>query len=387
MLFSIALMLLIGFICSGLFQKMNLPGLLGMMLAGICLGPHVLDLLSEDLLYVSDDLRKIALIIILVRAGLSLDLKDLKVVGRPALLLSFLPASLEILAFTCLSPLIFNMTYLEGALLGSVIAAVSPAVIVPRMLLMLEKGQGTRKKIPQLIMASASVDDIFVIILFSSFMTLSKGQVLAMPIVLQLPLSLVVGLVLGLGLGLIIHQLFKTFALKDTSKVLWLLSVSFLMVELEKHIPLASLLSVMVMAMTLLRLAPDLSQKLKVKFANLWVGAEIVLFVLVGAAVPLAPLKSIGLLGLVIIVLALMARLIGVVISLKGAPFTLKEKGFCVFAYMPKATVQAALAPLPLAAGLDIGSQVLTLGVLSIFITAPLGAIAIDHLKYHWIEA
>lgn len=386
MLFSLAIMVIVGFLFSGLFKKIQLPGLLGMMLTGILLGPFVLNLLSKDLLFISDDLRKIALIIILIRAGLSLDLKDLKIVGRPAFFMSFLPATLEITAFTFLGPIFFNMTYLEGAILGTVIAAVSPAVIVPRMLQMLEEKQGTKKKIPQLIMASASVDDIFVIILFTGFMTLKKGQDLSTPLWLQLPMSLILGLGFGLLTGFVLTLIYKKVQMRDTTKVLVLLSVSFLLHTLEKYFTVASLLSVMVMAMVLLKTSPDLSHQLKSKFSNLWVGAELILFVLVGAAVPLSPLKTIGLTGILLILIALVFRLVGVILSLRSTNFTLKEKGFCLFAFMPKATVQAALAPLPLAAGLAIGQDVLTLGVLSIFITAPLGAIAIDHLKTPWLD-
>ena len=381
MLLSMALIFVLGFILSAMFQKIHLPGLLGMMIAGMVLGPYGLNILSQDLLYISNDLRKIALIIILIRAGLSLDIQDLKIVGLPAFLMSFLPATFEIIAFTLLSPIFFNMSYLEGAILGTVIAAVSPAVIVPRMLKMLEKKEGTSKKIPQLIMASASVDDIFVITLFTGFMAMAQGKAMALPIGFQVVISILSALLVGILSGFLLGHLFKKFKRRESMQVLLLLSFSFILVSLEKYYLISGLLAIMIMAMTYLKRDPKGAYLLKSKFSNLWVGGELILFALVGAAVPLSPLKTIGFTGFIIITLALVARILGVTISLTTTSFKNKEKVFCVFAFMPKATVQAALAPLPLVAGLDIGQTVLSLGVLSIFLTAPLGAILIDQLK------
>lgn len=386
MLLSMAFIFVLGFILSALFQKIRLPGLLGMMIAGMVLGPYGLNLLSQDLLNISNDLRKIALIIILIRAGLSLDIHDLKVVGLPAFLMSFIPATFEILVFTFLSPFFFNMTYLEGAILGTVIAAVSPAVIVPRMLTMLEKNQGTSKKIPQLIMASASVDDIFVITLFTGFMATAQGKAMAIPIGLQVVISIVSAITVGILSGYLLGHLFKKFKRRESIQVLLLLSLSFILVALEKYYLISGLLAIMIMAMTYLKKDPKGAYLLKSKFSNLWVGGELMLFALVGAAVPLASLKTIGFTGFIIITLALVARIIGVAISLRPTLFNKKEKLFCIFAFMPKATVQAALAPLPLVAGLAIGQTVLSLGVLSIFLTAPIGAILIDRLKEKFLD-
>lgn len=382
MLTSLAFLFLLGLLLGYFFRKINLPSLLGMLIAGILLGPYGFDLLDDSLLSISPDLRKLALVIILTRAGLALDLKDLKKVGRPAILMSFVPACFEIAGITLLAPLFLKISYLEAALMGTVVAAVSPAVIVPKMLILMEKGFGKRKGIPQLIMAAGAVDDVFVIVLFTAFTGLLSGGKVEASDFFQIPLSIITGLGIGILTGWILSVYFKKFRLRDSVKVIILLSISFLLMALEAGldgiVPVSGLLAVMSVSGTLYQTYPVLAKRLSSKFSKLWVGAEIFLFVLVGATVDIKYALIAGIAAVIVILLALLVRTSGVFLCLVKTPLNMKERLFCAFAYMPKATVQAAIGGIPLALGLPCGNIVLTVAVLAILITAPLGAFAID---------
>jgi NhaP-type Na+/H+ or K+/H+ antiporter len=379
-----------GFSLSGIFNRLKLPGLLGMILTGIVLGPYVLNLISEDILNISAELRQIALIIILTRAGLAIDIADLKKVGRPAILMCFVPATFEIVAVTLLAPLLLDVTTLEAAIMGTVLAAVSPAVIVPRMLHLMESGYGKDKSIPQLIMAGASVDDIYVIVLFTAFMGMYGGNGFDASALINVPIAIVLGLLLGVIAGLILVQVFKKLHIRDTVKVLILLSTAFLFVTLEAflkpYLPVSGLLAVMALGATLLKTYEVLAKRLKGKFSKIWVGAEILLFVLVGAAVNIHYLFIAGFSAVLLILFALFIRVIGVNVSLLNTKLTIKERLFCSIAYLPKATVQAAVGAIPLAAGVTAGDTILTVAVLAIMITAPLGAIGIDNTYKTWLK-
>ncbi|NDL66571.1 cation:proton antiporter [Anaerotalea alkaliphila] len=382
MLFSLSLILLLGLSLGGILNRLRVPGLLGMIFTGILLGPYALDLISPDILNISGDLREIALIIILTRAGMSIDLKDLKRVGRPALLMCFVPATFEILAVTLLAPLLLPVTRLEAAILGSVLAAVSPAVIVPRMLHLMETGYGKDKSIPQLVMAGASVDDIYVIVLFTAFMGMHQGAGFSTSTLVQVPVAILVGLGSGILAGLILVRIFRRLHMRDTIKVLVLLSTSFLLVTLETFleptVPMSGLLAVMALGGTILEAYGVLAKRLMGKFGKIWVGAEILLFVLVGAAVDIRYLAGAGFLSVLLVFSALLLRVAGVCASLLGTRLNFRERLFCSIAYVPKATVQAAIGALPLAAGVAAGNTILTVAVLAILVTAPLGAIGID---------
>ena len=383
MLFSLSLILILGFSLSGIFNRLRLPGLLGMILTGIILGPYVLNLISPDILDISSDLREIALIIILTRAGLNIDIKDLKKVGRPAILMCFVPALFEITAVTLLAPLFFNISYIEAAIMGSVLAAVSPAVIVPRMIHLIDSGYGKDKSIPQLIMAGASVDDIFVIVLFASFMGMYGGEGFNPTSLLLVPVSIISGMGLGIISGFIFVKVFKAIHVRDTVKVLIMLSIAFLFVSLEDFIkpyfPVSGLLAVMAFSATILSTYEVLAKRITGKFSKIWVAAEVLLFVLVGAAVDISYLKGAGIASIVFILSALVFRIVGVNVSLLGTSLDKKERIFCSIAYLPKATVQAAIGAVPLAAGVGAGNLILTVAVVAILISAPLGAIGVDN--------
>ena len=382
MLTSIAYILLFGLFFGTVFKKMKLPSLLGMILTGILLGPHVLNWIDLSILNISADLRQIALVIILTRAGLTLDLEDLKKVGRPAFFMCFVPALLEITGAILLGTLLFHISVLDAALIGSVIAAVSPAVVVPRMINLIEKGYGKKHAIPQLILAGASVDDVIVIVIFSSLCTLSSAQSFSWISFIQIPVSIVLGLLTGVLCGCVLIQFFKKFHMRDSVKILILLSFSFLLIELENQLkgilPLSGLLGIMSLSLTIHQRYSILSQRLSVKYNKLWIGAEILLFVLVGCAVNIQYALSTGALGILFILGALVFRMIGVMISVTHTSLTFKERLFCMIAYTPKATVQAAIGSIPLTMGLPVGELCLTVAVLSILISAPLGAFGID---------
>lgn len=382
MLFSLALVFLFGLLLGSLFDKLKLPSLLGMLITGIVLGPYVFNLIDPTILNISTDLKQIALIIILTRAGLALDIKDLLKVGRPAILMCFLPACFEIVGMLLFAPKLLGISLLEAAILGTVIAAVSPAVIVPKMLKLLESGYGKGKSIPQLIMAGASVDDVFVIVLFTAFISLASGGEITAAHFITIPTSIVFGLLGGIILGLLLSFVFKKIHIRDSGKVIILLNISFLLVTLEHaitgNIGFSGLLAVMSMGAALQKNNIQLAKRLSSKFSKLWVGAEILLFVLVGASVNIQYALSSSLIALLLILLVLIFRMAGVYVCMLKTKLNCKERLFCMVAYMPKATVQAAIGSIPLAMGLACGNIVLTVTVVSILVTAPLGAFIID---------
>lgn len=382
MLLSIALMLLTGMAAGWLCGKLKLPRLLGMILTGILLGPYVLDLVDSSLLGISADIRKIALIIILTRAGLTLNIEDLKEVGRPAILMCFLPATAELLGMILLAPKLLGLSILESAILGAVVAAVSPAVVVPKMLRLMEEGYGTEQGIPQLILAGASVDDVFVIVLFTTFTGLAQGQGISAMSFVNVPVSILLGIGLGGLLGFFLAKFFAKVHIRDSAKVLILLSVFFVLVTVEDRmttvITFSALIAVMFTGISLQKYRKTVAQRLSVKFNKLWVGAEILLFVLVGTTVNIRYAASAGA-GMIILIGAVLCfRMVGVFLCLLGTKLTMRERLFCMFAYTPKATVQAAIGGIPLAMRLSCGNIVLTVAVLAILITAPLGAFLID---------
>lgn len=382
MLTSLAYIFLGGLLLAALANKLKLPSLIGMIAAGIILGPYALNLLDDSILGISADLRRLALVIILTRAGLSLNIKDLKTVGRPAILMCFVPACLEILGVILIAPKLFNVTILEAAIMGSVLAAVSPAIIVPRMIKLLDEGYGAKKSIPQMILAGASVDDVFVVVLYTAFTGLATGSSVSATSFIQIPISIIMGVLVGVAVGMILIKYFKAFHLRDSIKVIIILSVSFLLLEcetrLENIIPMSGLLAIMSMGITIKQLYSDLAVRMSNKYNKLWVGAEIILFVLVGAIVNLKYVKVAGVIAAIVVIGAMAFRMVGVFLCMLGTKLEKKERLFCMIAYTPKATVQAAIGGMPLAMGLACGEKVLTVAVLSILITAPFGAICMD---------
>lgn len=384
MLTSIAIILLFGLLVGWIFSKMKLPSLLGMIIVGIVLSSHCLNLVDDSILTISGDLRQIALVIILTRAGLSLNFSDLKKVGRPAILMCFVPACIEMIGTIIFAPLLLGVSFLDAAIIGSVIAAVSPAVVVPRMIKLIEDGYGTDKSIPQLILAGASVDDVFVIVVFTALTTLaSTGEVSAISFI-QIPTSILLGVLLGGVLGTILVWFFRRFHIRDSVKVLIILSVSFLLLELQNRlegiVPVSGLLAIMSVGVIINQKYDVLAKRLSVKYNKLWLGAEIFLFVLVGIAVDLKYALEAGVVVILLVSLALVFRMMGVAISLVKTKLNKKERLFCAVAYTPKATVQAALGTVPLAMGLLCGEIVLAVAVISILLTAPFGAICVDNL-------
>lgn len=388
MLTSLALIFLAGLAMAALCSLLRLPRIIGMLFTGILLGPYVLGLLDPSILAISADLRQMALIIILIKAGLSLDLGDLRRVGRPAVLMSFLPASFEILAYILFAPMLLGITRLEAAVMGAVLGAVSPAVVVPRMVRLMEEGRGTREGVPQLILAGASCDDVFVIVLFSAFTGMAQGGSVNLAEFVGIPVSICTGILLSLAVGWLLCRFFdlawnRGLPVRGSMKVLIVLGISFLLVAaedwLEGILPLSGLLAVMSMACAL-RLwgVSSVTDRLSEKFGKLWIAAEVLLFVLVGAAVDIRYTLQAGAAAVVMILLALCVRAVGVLLALAGTRLDWKERLFCVIAYLPKATVQAAIGSVPLAMGLPCGALVLSVAVLAILITAPLGAIGID---------
>lgn len=382
MLFSIALILVIGMSLGWICKKIKLPSLIGMLATGIILGPYVLNLLDGSILEISAQLRKIALIIILTRAGLGLDLSGLKKLGRPAVLMCFVPATFELVGVLLLAPKLMGLTLLEAAVLGAVLAAVSPAVVVPRMVKLMEEGYGVEEGIPQLILAGASVDDVYVIVLFSTFIGMMQGEGASLIRFVNIPVSIFLGIVIGLGIGVLLALFFQKFHVRDTSKVLILLSISFLLVTVEDHLTTAitfsALIAIMFIGIGLKNKSEIRAERLSAKYGKLWVGAEVFLFVLVGATVNIGYLGKVGLSALVMIVGALMFRMLGVYACLLGTKVQKKERLFAMMAYTPKATVQAAIGGIPLSLGFACGDTVLTVAVLAIVLTAPVGAFLID---------
>lgn len=382
MLMSISLMLLMGMFLGWICKKLKLPSLLGMMLTGVILGPYVLNLIDLSILNISADLRKIALIIILTRAGLTLDLNDLKKVGRPAVLMCFLPATFEILGMIVLAPKLFHISMLEAAVIGSVVAAVSPAVIVPKMIKLIDEGYGVNNSIPQLILAGASVDDVFVIVLFAAFTGLAQGKQISVMSFVNIPISICLGIAIGLLSGFLLAQFFMRVHIRDTAKVIIFLSISFALVTAEDSltsvITFSALIAVMFMGIAMQKYRKEVSSRLSLKFNKLWVCAEILLFVLVGATVDLHYVTTSAVSAVLLIFGVLCFRMLGVFLCMLRTKLSLKERLFCMLAYIPKATVQAAIGGIPLSMGLNCGKIVLTIAVMAILITAPLGAFLIE---------
>lgn len=388
MLTSLAFIFLAGLAMAGICQQLKIPRIIGMLAVGILLGPSVLNLLDPSILMISADLRKMALIIILLKAGLSLNIADLKKVGRPAIMMSFVPASFEILGFVLLGPVLLGLSVIEAAVMGAVLAAVSPAVVVPRMVQLMETKYGTEKSIPQMIMAGASCDDIFVIVLFTTFAGMAQGGSAGIGDFVGIPVSIVLGILLGAAVGWLTGRFFETAyahrqCVRNSMKVIILLGLSFLLVSvetwLEGIVPVSGLLAVVSMAAVLKMSSVDfVSKRLSEKFGKLWLAAEVILFVLVGAAVDIRYTLVAGPAAVLLILLALVFRSVGVTICMLGTKLNFRERLFCVIAYLPKATVQAAIGSVPLSMGLACGNMVLSVAVLAIIITAPLGAFGID---------
>lgn len=394
MLLSLALIFLCGMILGKIFSLLKLPSLLGLIITGIILGPYCLNLLDNSILSISADLRELALIIILTRAGLNLDIEDLKKVGRPAVLMCFVPASFEIIGMVLIAPKLFDITLLEAALMGSVVAAVSPAVLVPKMLKLMEEKYGTNKSIPQLLMAGASVDDIFVIVLFASFTSLVKGGSVSALDFVKIPTSIIFGLLAGILIAFVLAKFFTKFHIRDSAKVVIILSISFIFVTIENSISklfggiigFSGLLAVMSTGAYLKSKKAELAKRLSLKYSKLWVAAEIMLFVLVGAAVNINYALNTGLTGIILIFGALIFRMLGVLVSLIKTKLNKKERIFSMMAYCPKATVQAAIGSIPLSLGFASGEIILTIAVLAILITAPLGAFGIEFFYKKLLE-
>lgn len=390
MLLSIAMILLVGMSMGWICKKIHLPSLLGMIVTGIVLGPHALNLIDGSILNISSELRRIALIIILTRAGLSLDFNDLKKVGRPAVLMCFVPACFEMAGMILLAPKVLGISILDAAIMGAVVAAVSPAVIVPKMLKLMEEGYGVKQGIPQMILAGASVDDVFVIVMFTVFTGLEQGNHISAVSFINIPVSIAVGALAGFLIGILFAKYFEKIHIRDTSKVIILLCVSFLLVTFEDKfasvIPFASLIAVMTIGIALQQKRKIVAERLSVKFNKLWVGAEVMLFVLVGATVDIQYAVSAGIATVVLIFAVLVFRMLGVFLCLLKTKLTVKERLFCMAAYMPKATVQAAIGGVPLAMGLSCGNIVLTVAVTAILITAPLGAFLIELTYKKWLK-
>ena len=384
MLTSLSLIFLVGLVMGAICQKLKLPRIIGMLVTGIVLGPYILDFLDPSILSISADLRKMALIIILIKAGLSLDLKDLKKAGRSAILLSFIPASCEIIGYILLAPVILGINHAEAAVMGAVLAAVSPAVVVPRMVMLIEKRYGTDKAIPQMILSGASCDDIFVIVLFTTFLNVAQGGKANVMDFVNIPVSIILGIILGIVTGLWLYLFFETsyarkHTVRNSMKVIIVLGFSFLLIAIEGKVSVSGLLAVVAMACTLkFKCVPAVSARLSEKFGKLWLAAEVILFVLVGAAVDIRYTLKAGLPALLMILTALIFRAAGVLLCTVKTNLTWKERLFCIIAYLPKATVQAAIGSVPLAARLACGQIVLSVAVLAIIVTAPLGALGID---------
>lgn len=388
MLTSLALIFLVGFAMASIFQKLKLPRIVGMLLTGILLGPHMLNLLQDSILSISGELRQMALIVILIKAGLSLNLNDLKKVGRPAVMMAFVPATFELLAFVIFAPMILGINRIDAAVMGAVLAAVSPAVVVPRMVMLMEEKYGTKKSIPQMILAGASCDDIYVIVLFSSFVSMAQGGQANWGDFLNIPVSIVLGVALGAIVGYLLSLFFEMaythgHYIRNTMKVILILAISFALMAIETALkPIVSvsgLLAIVSMACVLKIKSPVIvSSRLSNKFGKLWIAAEVILFVLVGAAIDIRYTLNAGLTAVLMIFVALVIRSIGVFLCLVKTPLNGKERLFCIIAYLPKATVQAAIGSVPLAMGLPCGQIVLSVAVLAILITAPLGALGMD---------
>lgn len=396
MLASLSLIILVGLAMAAIANKMKLPRIIGMLITGIVLGPYVLNLLDSTILSISTELRQIALIIILIKAGLSLDLSDLKKVGRPAVLMSFVPATFEIIAYTIFAPIIFDISHIDAMVMGAVLGAVSPAVVVPRMVNLIEQKYGTKKGIPQMILAGASCDDIFVIVLFTTFTNMALGGHATIKDFANVPISIILGILIGAISGYLVALFFKMAYernryVRNSMKVIIILGVSFALMTVESllknYIAISGLLAVVAMACVVKIMSISyVSKRLSEKMGKLWLAAEVVLFVLVGAAVDIRYTLAAGLPALALIFIALSIRAIGVYVCMIGTTITMQERIFCIISYLPKATVQAAIGAIPLAMGVSSGQLILSVAVLGILITAPLGAIGIDLTYQKFLE-
>lgn len=374
MLLSFAIIFLVGLSSAAVFEKIGLPRIIGMLGVGIIVSPYVFDLLDPSILGISSELRQIALIIILIKAGLSLNLSDLKKVGRPAVLMSFVPACCEIVGYVIFAPILLGVNRIEAAVMGAVLSAVSPAVVVPRMVRLIEEKYGTQKSIPQMILAGASCDDIFVIVLFSTFVTMAQGVSARAVDFLNIPISIVLGVLLGLLAGFAVYFIFEKFyqhnrKIRNSTKVIVLLGTSFLLMSIESlvknYVAVSGLLAVVAMACVVKMKAENfVSVRLSEKFGKLWIAAEVMLFVLVGAAVDVRYTFTAGGMAVLMIFIALAFRAVGVFLCMLGTELNTKERAFCVIAYLPKATVQAAIASVPLSLSLPCGKIVLSVAVL-----------------------
>lgn len=396
MLVSFGLIIIFGLIFGFFCKKLKIPALIGMLFTGIILGPNVLNLIDSKTLNISSELRQIALIVILIKAGLSLDISDLKRIGKSAILLSFLPASFEILAYFIFARIFFKIRSVDALLMGSVLAAVSPAVVVPRMVKLIEEKKGVEKSIPQMILAGASCDDIFVLVLFSSFLSMAKGEDVSLVSLVNVPISIILGIIVGAIIGYILYIVFEFFykkgdMIRNSTKLIIILAISFLLVAMENilkdKIAFSSLLAVIAMSCVFkIKANYEVSSRLSEKFGKLWIFAEVLLFVLVGAEVNIFYIRKLGFTSIIMIFLALIIRSLGTMISISGSNLNKKEKLFTVFSYMPKATVQAAIGAVPLANGLSSGEIILSMAVLGILITAPIGAIFIDNFNQKLLD-
>lgn len=383
MLTGLAIIFITGILFGQVAERLHLPKLVGMIVAGIIFGPYGIDYISPEIMNISGELRRFALVIILTRAGLSLDIKDLKKVGRPAILMCFVPAAFELVSTTLIAPVLFNISYGDAALLGAVLGAVSPAVVVPRMIKLMEKGYGTEKSIPQLVLTGASADDVFVIVIFTALMTIQQGGSVSGYTFVQIPLSIILGVIVGIVTGFVVNRVFTRFEIGLTVKTIVLLSISFGLLEFEnqlaEYVSVSGLIAVMTIGIIIYQLNNEMAKKISVQYNQLWIAGEIVLFVLVGAEVDMTYAINAGVMAMFLVIFALMFRMLGVFMCLVKTELNKGEKFFCMIAYTPKATVQAAIGALPLTAGLGCGQLILTVAVLAIIITAPFGAICIDN--------
>ena len=396
MLVSFGLIIIFGLIFGFFCKKLKIPALIGMLFTGIILGPNVLNLIDSKTLNISSELRQIALIVILIKAGLSLDISDLKRIGKSAILLSFLPASFEILAYFIFARIFFKIRSVDALLMGSVLAAVSPAVVVPRMVKLIEEKRGVEKSIPQMILAGASCDDIFVLVLFSSFLSMAKGEDVSLISLANVPISIILGIIVGAIIGYILYIVFEFFykkgdMIRNSTKLIIILAISFLLVAMENilkdKIAFSSLLAVIAMSCVFkIKANDEVSSRLSEKFGKLWIFAEVLLFVLVGAEVNIFYIRKLGFTSIIMIFLALIIRSLGTLLSISTSNLNKKEKLFTVFSYMPKATVQAAIGAVPLANWLSSGEIILSMAVLGIIITAPIGAIFIDNFNQKLLD-
>lgn len=381
MLLSIAVILLSGLLLGTICKKVRFPSLFGMIIAGVIIGPYCLNLIDDSILHVSSEIRRIALIIILIRAGLKLSLDDLKKVGRPAILMCFVPACFEILGMILLAPVLFGMSRLDAAILGAVIGAVSPAVIVPRMIKLIDEGYGTKQGIPQMILAGASVDDVFVIVMFTTFTGIAQGRGVSIREIINIPVSILLGIVIGFVVGFLVYKWFSKISMSLIIMTIIVLSVSFCLSAVETElafIPFASLIAIMCLGISIRKYDVDMAKNLSGQYDKLWIVAEVFLFVLVGASVAIDHAKEAGIKAVLLILLVIAFRMVGVFACVIKTKLSFKEKVFCMIAYTPKATVQAAIGGLPLAMGLPAGELILTISVVAILLTAPLGAFGID---------